>query len=71
MTNEGHSRSGRISVTDDVARFLGSTMCNGVGEYRWAVDDDVLTFDPIAPDECPGRQKGLEGHAFELISRLS
>lgn len=67
ITRFGNSGSGSISITDDVARFFGSNLCAGVGEYRWRLVDGVLTFDPVAPDECPGRADGIEGVSFVLL----
>jgi hypothetical protein len=39
-----------------------------VGDYRWNLDDDrVLTFEPIAPDECPGRAVALEDVSYVFL----
>jgi hypothetical protein len=36
--------------------------------YRWNLDDDrVLTFEPIAPDECPGRAVALEDVSYVFL----
>lgn len=67
ITRFGDSGSGAVSVTDDVIRFSGSNLCAGVGEYRWTVADGILTFDPVTPDECPGRADGIEGVSFVLL----
>lgn len=67
ITRFGNTGSGAVSVTDDVIRFSDSNICAGVGEYRWRLADGVLTFEPVAPDECPGRADGIEGVSFVLL----
>jgi hypothetical protein len=67
ITRFGNSGSGALSVTGDVIRFSDSNLCPGIGEYRWSLADGILTFDPIAPDECPGRADGIEGISFVLL----
>jgi hypothetical protein len=67
ITRSGNSGSGALSVTEDVIRFSESNLCPGIGEYRWTLSDGVLTLDPIAPDECPGRADGIEGISFVLL----
>jgi hypothetical protein len=67
ITRFGNSGSGALSVTGDVIRFSDSNICPGTGEYRWSLADGILTFDPIAPDECPGRASGIEGISFVLL----
>lgn len=67
ITRSGNSGSGALSVNEDVIRFSDSNLCPGIGEYRWTLSETILTFDPIAPDECPGRADGIEGISFVLL----
>jgi hypothetical protein len=67
ITRDGNTGSGSISVDGDVIRFDARTLCEGHGDYRWTVSADILTLDPVEPDDCPGRARSLEDGPFELL----
>lgn len=64
ITRSGESGAGAVSVTDDVIRFSKGNLCPDVGEYRWTLKGDVLSFTPVGPDGCPGRARSIEGITY-------
>lgn len=58
------SASGRVEVDGDEIVFSNATVCNGDGRYRWSIEDDVLRFEPIGSDACPGRTGSMVGTAY-------
>lgn len=64
ITRSGESGAGAVSVTDDLIRFSKGNLCPDVGEYRWTLVDDVLSFTPIGPDGCPGRARSIKGITY-------
>jgi hypothetical protein len=67
ITRDGNTGGGSISVDGDVIHFENSSPCNGMGDYRWSLDDGVLTFEPIEADDCPGRAGALEDVNYVLL----
>jgi hypothetical protein len=59
--------SGPINVEGDVIRFLNSSLCDGVGEYRWSIDGESLQFDSLEADQCPGRADALDGRTYKRL----
>lgn len=55
---------GRLEVDGDGLVFSHGSLCTGVGRYSWSVEGNELTFQSMAPDECPGRAAGLDGITF-------
>jgi hypothetical protein len=55
LTRGGDSGGGHISVDGDSITFSDAKLCaGGVGTYKWAIADGVLTFTPVGtPDPCP------------------
>jgi hypothetical protein len=53
------STNGRIEVDGDEILFSNATACAGEGRYRWAIENDVLRFEPIGTDDCPGRTDSM------------
>ena len=51
----GDVGSGRISVDGDRITFSHSNLCDGVGVYTWAIEDDRLRLTEIEEDPCSGR----------------
>ncbi len=58
---------GRLEVDGDGLAFSNSTLCAGIGRYRWSVEGNELTFESIEPDECPGRAAGLDGITYTRV----
>jgi len=58
------SATGRVEVDGDEIVFSNATVCNGDGRYRWSIEDDVLRFEPIGSDACPGRTGSVAGTAY-------
>ena len=56
---------GHISVMGDEITFSRVASCMGEGTYRWSVEDGILTFTKLGPDDpCP-RQGMLVGYEYE------
>jgi len=60
--------SGPINVDGDVIRFLNSSLCNGVGEYRWSIQGDSLDLNSVKADQCPGRADALDGRTYKRLN---
>ena len=59
------SARGKITVRGNRIKLHGSDLCEGVGEYSWAVDAGVLTLTPVGePDPCGNRLDAVEGRRF-------
>lgn len=64
----GASGHGHLSVHGDQIEFSLVSNCAETGTYRWAIKDDVLTFDPVgARDPCP-RAYVLKQHDFRRLA---
>ena len=61
------SGSGPITVDGDVIRFFRSSLCNGIGEYRWSIEGDLLRLESVEADECPGRADALDGQTYTRL----
>ncbi len=59
-----NSGNGGFAVRGDEIRFVRSTICNGIGVYRWSVDGGSLLFTSIQPDACPGRADAIDGRTY-------
>ena len=56
---------GAIVVHGDEIVFQFSTLCDGVGTYRWSRQGDSLTFTTLEPrDPCVDRMGLLEGRTY-------
>ena len=56
---------GRISVEGDIIVFSGSSLCSGVGTYRWTIDGNTLILEVTeAGDPCSGRRPVLDGVVY-------
>lgn len=58
------SATGRVAVDGDEIVFSNATACVGDGRYRWSIENDVLRFEPIGTDACPGRTGSMEGTTY-------
>ena len=57
--------SGRIAVEGDIIVFSGSSLCDGVGTYRWTIDAETLILEMTeAGDPCSGRRPALDGVVY-------
>ena len=56
---------GRMKVTAGGAEFSGSDLCDGIGNYRWSLQGDTLSFTSVGEDECSGRSEVLDGITYK------
>ena len=62
ISRGGNSGSGVISVGGETIAFSGSSLCDGIGTYRWSIEGEALTFTVTeAGDLCGGRIQVLDG----------
>jgi hypothetical protein len=59
-----NSGTGSISVDGDTIAFFASSICDGTGTYRWAVEGETLTLTAIESDPCGNRSLVLDGITY-------
>jgi hypothetical protein len=60
---------GQIDVVGAEITFHSGNFCSAAGKYRWAVDDDHLTFTAIGADPCSARAGVLPKGTYALARR--
>ena len=65
----GNIGSGSIEVDGTHVRFSGSTLCDGIGGYTWAIEDGRLRLTEIEAeaDPCSGRTDVLLRGTFGRV----
>ena len=53
------SATGRVAVDGNEIVFSNATACPGDGRYRWSIENDILRFEPVGTDDCPGRTDSM------------
>jgi hypothetical protein len=64
ITRGPASGSGRVDVEGDIMTFSNSNLCDGIGTYRWLLQNDILTLTSTRADPCSGRSEVLAGQTF-------
>lgn len=67
IVREG-SATGRLEPDNGALLFSHSDLCIGVGRYAWTLEGDALQLDSIRTDECPGREKSLDGVTYVRVA---
>ncbi len=55
---------GGMNARAGEAEFSGSDLCDGIGIYRWSIQDGALSFTSVGKDDCPGRSEVLDGITY-------
>ena len=64
ITRGADSGSGRVDVEGDIMTFSNSNLCDGIGTYRWLLQNDILTLTSTGADPCSGRSEALAAQTF-------
>lgn len=67
IVREG-SATGRLEPDNGALLFSHSDLCTGVGRYAWTLEGDALHLESIGTDECPGREKSLDGVTYVPVA---